>query len=58
MTNLLPSSSQPVATRKELPSAYGARAVALFVLVEGASVIMTLMTDVSHFTFSHVWGEV
>ncbi|KAG8922474.1 hypothetical protein FRC00_007416 [Tulasnella sp. 408] len=45
MTNLSPSSSQPGAARKELISADGARAVALFILVEAASVTMTLMTD-------------
>ncbi|KAG9046263.1 hypothetical protein FS837_004760 [Tulasnella sp. UAMH 9824] len=39
------SSSQPVTAGKELPSADRARAVALFLLFLGASVIMTLITD-------------
>ncbi|KAG9046264.1 hypothetical protein FS837_004761 [Tulasnella sp. UAMH 9824] len=45
MTNLLPSSSQPVTAREEFLSADRARAVALFIVVLGASVTMTLMTD-------------
>ncbi|KAG9046260.1 hypothetical protein FS837_004757 [Tulasnella sp. UAMH 9824] len=45
MTNSLPSSSQPAAARDGLPNANGARAMGLFILVLGASVSMTLMTD-------------
>ncbi|KIO25813.1 hypothetical protein M407DRAFT_24868 [Tulasnella calospora MUT 4182] len=45
MTDLLPSSSQPMTTRDGLLSADGARATVLFILVLGAGVSMTLVTD-------------
>ncbi|KIO25811.1 hypothetical protein M407DRAFT_24866 [Tulasnella calospora MUT 4182] len=45
MTNSLPSSSQPATTRDGLLSADRGKATVLFILVLGASVSMTLMTD-------------